>query len=70
MQQDRSAIYGYSLMSEEERNAYHERIRNAKSPQEREKIEARHRNEMRVRAADQGVKLQEPVQTQAGRDEN
>ena len=67
-QQDNS-IYGYNLMSEEERNAYREQIRNAKSQQEREQIEARHRHEMQVRAENAGVEIPEPAKTQKGKDD-
>jgi hypothetical protein len=50
-QQDANNIYGYDLMSEEERNAYRERIQNAENQKEREQIEAQHRHEMQIRAA-------------------
>lgn len=50
-------IYGYELMSEEERNAYQERIRNAENRQEKEQIEAQHRREMQIRAESKGVTI-------------
>jgi len=61
-------IYGYNLMSEEERSAYRDRIRNAESQAEKEQIMAEHRHEMQIRARDAGVELPEPKMAQEGKD--
>lgn len=68
--QSQNNIYGYNLMSEEERNAYRERIRNTENRQEREQIEAQHRHEMQIRAENKGVQIEEPVKAQKGREED
>jgi hypothetical protein len=70
MQQDANNIYGYNLMSEEERNAYRQRIQNAENRQEREQIEAQHRHEMQIRAANKGVEIEDPVKAQKGKDDS
>lgn len=57
--QNENGIYGYNLMSEQERNAYMERIRNAENQQERDRIEAQHRHEMQIRAKAKGVQIEE-----------
>lgn len=62
-QQDND-IYGYNLMSEEERNAYREQIRNARSQEEKEQIMARHQHEMQIRAKNAGIELPEPKMAQ------
>ena len=67
--QDEHKIYGYNLMSEEERNAYRERIKKAENRQEREQIEAQHRHEMQIRAANKGVEIEAPVKARKGQDE-
>lgn len=51
------AIYGYQLMSEEERNQYRTRIMAAENDAQRNEIREQHRNEMRVRATEQGIDL-------------
>lgn len=67
--QAENQIYGYELMSEEERNQYRQRIRNAENRQEAEQIEAQHRHEMQVRAKNKGVQIEEPVKAQQGKDQ-
>ena len=57
--QEQARMYGYDLMSDAERNAYHERIRKATSAQERERIEAQHRMEMQIRAKNRNMELDE-----------
>lgn len=52
-------IYGYDLMSDEERDAYRERVRNASSAEEREKFMAQHREEMQTRARNRNIKVDE-----------
>jgi Spy/CpxP family protein refolding chaperone len=53
-------MYGYELMTPEERQAYMDRMRNAKTPEERTKLRDEHRAEMQKRAKDKGVTLAEP----------
>ena len=67
--QTENNIYGYNLMSDEERNAYRERIQNAENRQDREQIEAQHRHEMQIRAANKGEQIEAPVKAQKGKDE-
>ena len=50
-------IYGEQLMSQAEKDQYRNRIQNAKTEQEREKIAAGHRNEMQARAKKMNVDL-------------
>ena len=50
-------IYGDDLMSDEERDAYRERIGNASSEQEREKLMAQHREEMQTRARNRNIPI-------------
>ena len=55
--QDRLYIYGYELMSDQERNAHRERMRAAKTLQERDRIRAEHRVQMDTRAKERGVTI-------------
>ena len=48
--QDQERIYGSELMTEKERSEYRERMRSAKTQQEREKIRSEHHDRMLVRA--------------------
>jgi len=50
-------IYGSQLMTQEERNAYRNQMRNAKTAQEREQIRKEHHEQMKVRAKEKGVTL-------------
>ena len=50
-------IYGSSLMTQQERNAYRERMRNAKTNEERQKIRTEHHAQMKERAKQRGVTL-------------
>jgi hypothetical protein len=59
-------IYGYRLMSEQERNDYRERMRNARSAEERQAIRDEHRKLMQARAKERGVTLPEPRGPRAG----
>jgi chorismate mutase len=54
------AIYGSSLMTEEERNQYQKRLGEAKSEEEKARIRAEHQEQMRERARQEGVELPEP----------
>jgi len=58
-------IYGSQLMTVQERNEYRNKMRSAKTAQERERIRAEHHEQMQVRAKDRGVTL--PDQPPAGR---
>ena len=54
-------IYGSELMSVEERNQYREQLRLAESdPEAKAKLMEQHREQMRIRAKEQGVKIDEP----------
>lgn len=50
-------MYGYNLMSEEERIAYRERLMKAENAEEKEQIKARHREEIQVRARNRNIKI-------------
>lgn len=56
---DETAVYGGQLMTKQERQEFRERMRNAKTVEEREQIRKEHHEEMRKRAADMGVELPE-----------
>lgn len=53
-------MYGSDLMTPQERDAYIEKLRSAKTQDERLKLRDEHRAEMQKRARDQGVPLPEP----------
>lgn len=53
--QDR--IYGYQLMTQEERTQYRQRMRNATTAQERERIRMEHHKQMQERAKQRGITL-------------
>lgn len=50
-------IYGYQLMTEQERDAYRAKMRAARTQQEREQIRVEHHTQMQARANERGVKL-------------
>jgi hypothetical protein len=50
-------IYGSQLMTQEERMEYRNRMRNAKTLEEREQIRKEHHEQMKVRAQEKGVTL-------------
>ncbi len=54
---DQERIYGSELMTEKERNEYRERMRSAKTQQEREKIRSEHHDRMLARAKERGVTI-------------
>lgn len=62
-QKDRD-IYGHQLMTEQERNDYRERLKNAETNQERQQIIAEHREKMQGRAKANGVDLQESEESE------
>ena len=54
-------IYGSELMSVEERNQYREQLRLAESdPKKKTKLMEQHKEQMQIRAKEQGVKFDEP----------
>jgi hypothetical protein len=55
----RSAEGGQSLMTPEERTALRDKMRNAKTPEERQQIALANRAEMEKRAAEKGITLPE-----------
>lgn len=56
-QQMREQIYGSQLMTSQERNEYRNRMRTAKTEQERERIRSEHHARMQERAKEKGVTL-------------
>lgn len=58
-------IYGSQLMSVQERNEYRNRMRQAKTYEEREQIRREHHAQMQIRAKEKGVTL--PDEPPAGR---
>ena len=58
-------IYGSQLMTAQERDAHRNKMRAAKTEQERERIRAEHHEQMKVRAKERGVTL--PDEPPAGR---
>jgi hypothetical protein len=59
-------IAGQQLMTPEERTALIEQMRNAKTPEERQKIAAANHTEMQKRAKEKGITLPEPHGPGAG----
>jgi hypothetical protein len=54
-------IYGSELMSVEERNQFREQLRLAESdPEAKARLMEQHREQMQIRAKEQGVKIDEP----------
>lgn len=53
-------IYGYRMMNDQERNEYRDRMRNARSTEERQAVRDEHRKVMEARAKERGVTLPEP----------
>jgi hypothetical protein len=50
-------IYGSQMMTQQERMEYRQRMRNAKSAEERLQIRQQHHEEMKVRAKERGITL-------------
>jgi hypothetical protein len=63
----RSAIYGRQLMTPEERAAYRDRMRSAKTAAERNEIRAQHHKDMQARAKERGVTLPDQPPRRHGR---
>ena len=60
-------MYGSDLMTPQERDAYIEKLRSAKTQDERLKLRDEHRTEMQKRARDTGVPLPEPRRQDAAK---
>jgi len=50
-------MYGYQLMTPQERDAHRAKMRAAKTVEERDKIRAEHHTQMQIRAKERGVNL-------------
>ncbi len=59
-------IYGYQLMTPQERNEYRAKMRAAKTAEEREAIRAEHHAAMSARAKERGVTLPEQPPARGG----
>jgi hypothetical protein len=57
---------GQPLMTPEERSAFQEKMRDAKTPEERQKLMEANRTEMQKRAKEKGVTLPQPHGPRAG----
>ena len=58
-QQDQENFYGSQLMTEQERLLHRDRMRTAKTAEERERIRAEHHAQMQGRAKERGLTLPE-----------
>jgi len=68
---EQEQVFGWQLMTEQERNENRQRMRAAKTDQEREQIRAEHYAAMQVRAKEQGVTLpDEPLPRVQGRQQS
>jgi len=57
---------GQQLMTPEERSAFQEKMRNAKTPEERQTLVEANRTEMQKRAKEKGITLPQPHGPRAG----
>lgn len=64
--QEQERIYGYELMTPQERSDYQTRMRAAKTAQEREAIRLEHHKQMQERARAQGKTLPDMPPTNRG----
>ena len=64
--QTQQRIYGSQMMTQQEMNEYHERMRLAKTEQERERIRADHHDRMKDRARERGVTLPDEPPAKTG----
>ena len=55
--QTQNQVYGWELMSKQERSEYHTKMQNMKTAQEREQYRMEHHKMMQERAKEQGVTL-------------
>lgn len=56
-QRERTQIFGYELMEQGELDRHRQQLRNARTQEERERIQSEHRLEMQERARERGVSL-------------
>ncbi len=54
---DHGQVYGWQLMTPEERSAHRQKMRTLKTPQEREAFRKQHHEEMQKRAKERGMTL-------------
>jgi len=66
-QQSQQRIYGSQLMTPQERMAFRERMRNAKTVEERNRIRAEHHKQMQERAKARGITLPDMPPAGGGR---
>lgn len=66
-QQSREQIYGSQLMTEKEREAHRQRVRNAATQEKREQIRAEHHKVMQERAKERGITLPDEPLTRGSR---
>lgn len=64
--QAQERIYGSQLMTQQERNAYRQKMRAAKTQEEREQIRLEHHKEMQQRAKEKGVTLPDEPPARGG----
>jgi len=57
---------GHQLMTTEEQAAFREKMQNAKTPEERQKLAEANRTEMQKRAKEKGITLPEPHGPRSG----
>jgi hypothetical protein len=57
---------GHQLMTTEEQAAFHEKMQNAKTPEERQKLAEANHTEMQKRAKEKGITLPEPHGPRSG----
>jgi hypothetical protein len=60
------AVGDQQLQTPEERSAFQEKMRNAKTPEERQKLVEANRAEMQKRAKEKGITLPQPHGPRAG----
>jgi hypothetical protein len=60
-------IYGSQLMTQQERNEYRQRMQQARTAEERERIRVEHHERMKVRAKERGVTLPDQPPARPGR---
>jgi hypothetical protein len=59
-------VYGYQLMTNEERMEMRNKMATAKTAEERERIQAEHHERMKIRAKEQGVTLPDQPMMKGG----
>jgi hypothetical protein len=59
-------VYGYQLMTNEERMEMRNKMTTAKTAEERERIQAEHHERMKIRAKEQGVTLPDQPMMKGG----